>query len=162
MAGSPQQPRLEAHEAALGPQRPEQIGKPCKVLGIRTRWVALAMVPLLTGAIWAHLGNGRMFGYENEGWEYPLYLTLLAIVQGIRNDTAGFYSARSSEVFDGKCITLRAKFACIEAQMPEGPDFAGPRFSLVDAAFGPVFRYFDVLDRIADFGILSDTPRLAA
>jgi glutathione S-transferase len=27
--------------------------------------------------------------------------------------------------------------------------------------FGPVFRYFDVFDEIADFGILSGKPKLA-
>ena len=26
--------------------------------------------------------------------------------------------------------------------------------------FGPVFRYFDVFDQIADFGILSEKPKL--
>ena len=35
-------------------------------------------------------------------------------------------------------------------------------FSLVDAAFGPVFRYFDAFDRIADFGILGGKPKVAA
>jgi putative oxidoreductase len=56
------------------------------VLGIQTRWVALATVPILAGATWAHSGNGWMFGYENGGWEYPIYLTLLAIVQGMLGD----------------------------------------------------------------------------
>ena len=53
------------------------------VLGIQARWVASATVPILAGATWAHSGNGWMFGYENGGWEYPAYLTLLAIVQGL-------------------------------------------------------------------------------
>ena len=35
-------------------------------------------------------------------------------------------------------------------------------FTLVDAAFAPVFRYFDVFDRIGDFGILDGKPKLAA
>lgn len=58
------------------------------VLGVQTRWVALATVPILAGATWAHSGNGWMFGYENGGWEYPAYLTLLAIVQGMLGDGA--------------------------------------------------------------------------
>jgi glutathione S-transferase len=33
-------------------------------------------------------------------------------------------------------------------------------FSLVDAVFGPVFRYFDVFDTIGDFGILAEKPKL--
>lgn len=56
------------------------------VLGVQTRWVALAMVPVLAGATWAHWGNGWMFGYPNGGWEYPAYLTVLAIVQGLVGD----------------------------------------------------------------------------
>lgn len=58
------------------------------ILGVQTRWVALATVPILAGATWAHSGNGWMFGYENGGWEYPAYLTLLAIVQGLLGDGA--------------------------------------------------------------------------
>ena len=42
----------------------------------------------------------------------------------------------------------------------DGPWFDGEKFSLVDAVFGPVFRYFDVFDRIGDFGILADKPKL--
>jgi glutathione S-transferase len=32
---------------------------------------------------------------------------------------------------------------------------------LVDAVFGAIFRYFDVFDRIADFGILDRKPKIA-
>ena len=46
--------------------------------------------------------------------------------------------------------------------MQERPWFDGERFSLVDTVFGPVFRYFDAFDRIGDFGILSDLPKVAA
>ena len=41
------------------------------------------------------------------------------------------------------------------------PWFDGENFSLVDAVFGPVFRYFDVFDDIGDFGILAGKPKLA-
>ncbi len=43
-----------------------------------------------------------------------------------------------------------------------GQFFAGDRFTLVDATFGPIFRYFDVFDTIADTGIFGDTPKLRA
>ena len=64
----------------------EAIGDTLLVLGAQARWVALALVPILAGATWAHWGNGWMFGYENGGWEYPLYLTLLAICQFMLGD----------------------------------------------------------------------------
>ena len=48
-----------------------------------------------------------------------------------------------------------------EARAVAVPWFDGEEFSLVDAVFGPVFRYFDVFDEIGDFGILSGKPKLA-
>ena len=66
----------------------EAIGGILLVLGVQTRWVALALTPILVGATWAHWGNGWMFGYANGGWEYPIYLTLLAIVQFMLGDGA--------------------------------------------------------------------------
>ena len=66
----------------------EAVGGILLVLGIQARWVALALVPILAGATWAHWGNGWMFGYTNGGWEYPLYLTLLAVVQFMLGDGA--------------------------------------------------------------------------
>jgi len=50
----------------------------------------------------------------------------------------------------------------VEAELGEGPWFAGRDFSLVDAVYGPVFRYFDVFDGIADFGVLAGKPKIAA
>lgn len=64
----------------------EAVGGIMLVLGIQTRWVALALFPVLLGATWAHWPNGWMFGYENGGWEYPLYLSVLALVQVIIGD----------------------------------------------------------------------------
>jgi glutathione S-transferase len=65
-------------------------------------------------------------------------------------------------LFERKWRALADKFARLEEVLGAGPYFAGARFSLVDAAFGPVFRYFDVLDEIADLGILVGKPRVAA
>lgn len=58
------------------------------VLGVQTRWVALATLPILAGAVWAHSGNGWMFAYANGGWEYPAYLALLAVAQSLLGDGA--------------------------------------------------------------------------
>jgi len=73
----------------------EAVGGIMLVLGIQARWAALALTPVLAGATWAHSGNGWMFGYENGGWEYPLYLTLLAIAQVLLGD-GRYVWARSS------------------------------------------------------------------
>lgn len=51
------------------------------ILGIYTRWVSLAMIPLLLGATSIHLGNGWMFSNEGGGWEFPLFWTVALLVQ---------------------------------------------------------------------------------
>jgi glutathione S-transferase len=50
----------------------------------------------------------------------------------------------------------------VEAALGAGPFFTGEAFSLVDAVFAPVFRYFDVFDELADFGIFEDAPKVRA
>lgn len=66
----------------------ETIGGILLILGIGTRWVAAAMVPILLGALWVHAGNGWVFNAPNGGWEYPLYLVVLSIAQVLLGDGA--------------------------------------------------------------------------
>jgi len=77
----------------------------------------------------------------------------------VLSDIAGLYSAPDEAAFKAKAAQLEARFA-LEARII-GPWFDGESFSLVDAVFGPVFRYFDVFDEIGDFGILRGKPKLA-
>ncbi|MEK9753298.1 MAG: hypothetical protein VW338_08820 [Rhodospirillaceae bacterium] len=44
---------------------------------------ALAVVPALLGATWAHVGNGWLFTNQGGGWEYPLFLVVAAAVQAL-------------------------------------------------------------------------------
>ena len=76
------------------------------------------------------------------------------------NDIAGFYSAPDEACLAAKVGKLSDKFAWLERRLALGPYFDGRKFSLVDAVFGPVFRYFDVFDRIGDFGILAGKPKV--
>jgi glutathione S-transferase len=79
----------------------------------------------------------------------------------VLNDIAGFYAAPDEASFKARASQLEARFARLEARVAAAPWFDGEKFSLVDAVFGPVFRYFDVFDEIADFGILAAKPKLA-
>ena len=44
--------------------------------GVFTRWISLALIPILLGALQVHSGNGFLFSSEHGGWEYPLFLIL--------------------------------------------------------------------------------------
>jgi putative oxidoreductase len=66
----------------------ELVGGTLLILGIGTRWVAIALIPFLLGATWVHLGNGWLFSAPNGGWEYPVFLTFAAAVQALLGDGA--------------------------------------------------------------------------
>lgn len=70
----------------------ELIGGALILAGVGTRWVALALVPVLLGATWAHAGNGWVFNAPNGGWEYPAFLTVAALAQALLGD--GAYALR--------------------------------------------------------------------
>jgi len=60
----------------------ELFGGALLLLGILTRWVAAASVPLMLGAAaFAHAGNGWLFSNEGGGWEYPVFLAIACAVQ---------------------------------------------------------------------------------
>ena len=69
-------------------------------------------------------------------------------------------TTKDRTAFDTKLTVLREKFARLEAALGEGPYFAGTRFSVVDAVFAPVFRYFDVFDTITDLAVFDGLPKL--
>ncbi|OWU73830.1 DoxX family protein [Phaeobacter sp. 22II1-1F12B] len=57
----------------------ELAGGAALILGIGTRVVSLALIPVLLGATWAHSGNGWSFSGEGGGWEYPLFWTVAQV-----------------------------------------------------------------------------------
>lgn len=53
------------------------------ILGVATRPVALALIPVLLGATWVHSGNGWLFSGEGGGWEFPLFWAIVNLVIAI-------------------------------------------------------------------------------
>ena len=73
----------------------EAVGGILLVLGVRTREVSAALIPILLGALWVHAGNGWVFSANGGGWEYPLYLIVLAAAQVLLGEGAFALSRRS-------------------------------------------------------------------
>jgi putative oxidoreductase len=73
----------------------ELLGGALLILGVYARWVALALVPILLGALQVHLGNGWVFSAEGGGWEYPAFLAAASLVQALLGD--GAYALRPAE-----------------------------------------------------------------
>ena len=64
----------------------ELVGGVLLVAGVGTRWVALALIPILAGATWVHAGNGWVFNAPSGGWEYPVFLMVASLVQALLGD----------------------------------------------------------------------------
>ena len=80
----------------------------------------------------------------------------------ILGDVWVFETATDAATYEAKRAALAQKFARVEAQIGDGPLFSGSRMCLVDAAFAPVFRYFDVFDALMPTGMFAPTPKLRA
>lgn len=87
----------------------ETVGGVLLILGVQTRWVSLALLPILLGAVWVHSGNGWVFSAANGGWEYPAYLAVLALAQALLGD--GAYALSPSRGVAGIGGEARARTA---------------------------------------------------
>lgn len=66
----------------------ELVGGALLILGVHTRWVSLALIPILIGAALVHAPNGWVFSAPNGGWEYPVFLAVACAVQALLGDGA--------------------------------------------------------------------------
>lgn len=78
----------------------------------------------------------------------------------ILNEIGGFYSAADKPTFEQKRDSLIHKFSWLERSLNSSPYFAGEQFSLVDAVYGAIFRYFNTFDGIKEFHIFTDMPKV--
>jgi len=88
----------------------ELIGGILLVAGIQTRMVAVALVPVLIGAIvLVHGANGWLYTNENGGWEYSAFLVMVSFAQALLGDGA----CSASAVFDRRAQRARVADASL-------------------------------------------------
>ena len=91
---------------------------------------------------------------EHRGW--------IEFSSAILGDLYVYETTKDAAAFDAKEALLKTRFAQLEARVKARPFFDGEHFSLVDAAFAPAFRYFDLIDQVREHGILDGLPKIAA
>ena len=122
----------------------------------------LGKTPVLKVGDHAIFESGVILEYLEETQPHPMHpsdplaraehRSWIEFGSSVLADIAGLYSAPDAKGFEAKATALAAKFERIEGRLdPNGPHFDGAAFSLVDAVFGPVFRYFDAFETIGDF-----------
>ncbi|WP_374500059.1 glutathione S-transferase family protein [Zoogloea sp.] len=75
---------------------------------------------------------------------------------------SAFYRADTEEHLHARAADIHAQFVRVEAGLGTGPYFSGANFSIVDAVFGPIFRYFDLFDSIDEFGFWDGVPKVCS
>lgn len=80
----------------------------------------------------------------------------------ILNDIAGFYMAPDAQKYSEKKEAIHKKWEWLEKNLDNQPFFSGASFSMVDAVFGPVFRYFDVFESFIKDPFFKDLPKVLA
>ena len=58
------------------------------ILGVQTRAVSVALLPIVLGAISVHFSNGWVYTNANGGWEYAAFLSAAVIAQALLGDGA--------------------------------------------------------------------------
>lgn len=78
----------------------ETLGGVAILLGVYSRWVAAALLPVLAGALMVHAGNGWVFNAPNGGWEYPAFLIVASLTLVLSGDGAFALKASRLPVID--------------------------------------------------------------
>lgn len=66
----------------------EVVGGLALIAGLFTRYVAIAMMPILLGAVAVHFNAGWVFSSEGGGWEFPAFWAAALAVQALLGDGA--------------------------------------------------------------------------
>lgn len=78
------------------------------------------------------------------------------------DNIGALYNASGEESFARRASQLQARWDQLEQNLSPAPFFAGADFSLVDAAFGPLFRYLDLFEKLVDTDFLGEFPKVSA
>lgn len=73
---------------------------------------------------------------------------------------ASLYTAKDDTTFQLAVEVVRNKFRLLENVLGHGQFFSGETFCIIDAVFGPIFRYFDVFDVFDDFFIFNNLTKV--
>jgi glutathione S-transferase len=98
--------------------------------------------------------------HPDEALERAQHRAWMEFGSAILSDLWVLETTQDASAFETKRAALMEKFKRVEEALRGGPLFAGDYFSLVDAVFAPIFRYFDVFDALYDLRIFADAPKV--
>lgn len=81
---------------------------------------------------------------------------------GILDSISALYNAKNKQTFEDRRLEIQQKFQLLEKEISGIQYFSGNEFQFIDAVYGPIFRYFEVFDKIVDLKIFYNLPKVEA
>jgi len=101
-------------------------------------------------------GNGML---SQDSIEKAKQRAWIEFASATLDNIGGLYSASGEKSYARSLAQLEVKWRQLEQVLPQASFFSGEQFSLVDAAFAPVFRYLDLFEELVDTDFLGAFPK---
>jgi len=96
--------------------------------------------------------------HPKDSFEKAFHRAWIEFGSSILGKVASLYNAKDAADFYALHSEIQDKFRTIESKLIGEPYFAGQEFHLIDAVYGPIFRYFDVFDTFISLHTFDELP----
>jgi glutathione S-transferase len=94
-----------------------------------------------------------------DSFEKAHHRALIELGSSILSNIASLYNAKDKASFQNILTAIQGKFQFIEKEQSGIPFFSGDKFHLIDAAYGPIFRYFEVFNSFTELNTFAHLPK---
>lgn len=97
--------------------------------------------------------------HPSDNLEKSYHRAWIEFGSGILQGIASLYNAKDSVSFHKIHEDIQSKFRLVEKEVSGSPFFSGKKFHLIDAVYGPIFRYFEVFDIYINLNTFEELPK---
>ena len=97
--------------------------------------------------------------HPRDSFEKANHRALIELGSAILNNIASLYNAKEKARFQNIHTEIQGKFQFLEKEISGIPFFSGDKFHLIDAVYGPIFRYFEVFDSFTELNTFAHLPK---
>ena len=105
------------------------------------------------------IGGGRLL--DRDPLEKARQRAWIEFASASLNVVGQIYNAKTEQQFVEVMGQLSSKWNILEKNIRQTSFWMGEQFSLVDAAFAPLFRYFDLFEKFDDFQFVNFNPKVS-
>jgi len=97
--------------------------------------------------------------HPRDSFDRAHHRALIELGSAILNNIASLYNTKDNTSFQNIHTEIQGKFQFIEKELSGIPFLSGDKFHLIDAVYGPIFRYFEVFDSFTELNTFAHLPK---